>query len=249
MFDVFFVTLRESVELSLILASLRAYLASEGRGHLAANVKAGVLLGLSLASLLLLFAARLGADPRVESAVSIVFAVAMMLMAVSMLASASAISAGVDVSVSTWLDHASGPLAVAGFTALAVTREAFELALFLRSLHAEVPPAHMATGVVLGFAAVPLLWLAYRRVSHRARLFAVFRLSALLLALMSVETLLSGLGAFVVAHAERHPQSAWTAVAGRYLGDEWHAMLCVILMLAPACIFARGWWHEAAPRS
>lgn len=247
MFDAFFITLREAAELLLCAEALRNCLRERGLHALLVHVRLGVAGGVAVAAAVLLALTQATFDPRIGALATIVFAGAMMFLAVGMLCSVRSLRTGMSTSVNAWIDRACTPLTVAAIMGLVTAREVIEIAIFLRGAWSDAGPGDVVTGALLGIVASFLVWVAYRATGARAGLYAAFRISALLLALISAELLVSGLDTLADAQARLDPQS--TAATGFNLVVEHGAQegwLFVLLMLFPTFAFLRGWWTESS---
>lgn len=252
MFNAFFVVFRESAELLICVAALRACLQSRMPGGRDAVVAAGCAAGAAIALGLLATLSGVAVDPRLSPLLTIAFAVTMMLMAVGMLTSVGSLRESVSSWSARWLDRACHPLVIGGFAAFITSREILEVVLFLQGAWQEAAdPAQLLQGAALGVGLAAGLLAAYPFVARsrptRWMLHFGFRLSALLLAVVAVELLVGGLADFVSHHGDAHPDSL-IASAGNVLldGSTREALLAALLMLLPAVAFVRSWWNEAS---
>lgn len=243
MFDAFAITLREVAELILIVGSLAAYLRQAGRGDLIACIGWGLAIGLVPASALaaVLIDAEFGSG--VEAALAAAMATGVLLMAVGMGASAGKIRGRVQLFFDAWLERPAAPAAVIVFVALASFRESLEIAVFARSIHAREGTADALAGVIFGAAAASLLLPAWRWLRVRSGMLMVFRASALLLSLLSIQLLLHGVSELLRAPMFTSSGFDLVAIAEPFLeGGSRYGWVCAVLMLLPVSLLARGWW-------
>ena len=246
MFDVFAITLREFAELVLIVGSLGVYLHKTGRGDLLGCIGWGVAIGLVPASALALVLIDATFGSAIEAALAILMACGMLAMAIGMGASAGTIRGRVQLFFDAWLERSGASFAVIAFVALMSFRELLEVAVFARAIHARVGAPDTLTGMALGVAATGLLWPAWLWLRMRAGILMMFRLSALLLSLMSIQLLLHGVAQLLHTPVFASAGPGLAAAFGPFLaGGPRYGLVCTALMLIPASLLARGWWRRA----
>lgn len=245
MFDAFAVVLRESAELILILASLVACLRSARAGHLLRWAAGGTLAGCALGAGLGLWLIASDIDARWTAGLTFVLAIGVLLMVSSMLVAASTIRSRTQALVEVWLERPAAPLVVLAFSMVVAFRETLEVALFLRSQWLRTEAGDVVAGAVLGLVGVACLAIASRRISTRIGLLAAFRVSALVLSLLSIQMMLGAVAEFMHASgAAGVPLLAWAAPAlpeGR-----WYGWVCAALMSVPVVSVLRSWWRESS---
>ncbi|MFM9925569.1 hypothetical protein VLK31_21450 [Variovorax sp. H27-G14] len=246
MFDAFAVTLREFAELVLIVGSLGAYLHKKGRRELFACIGWGLVLGLMLASALALVLIDASFGSAAEAALAAAMGCGMLVMAIGMGASAGNIRGRVQLFFDAWLERPGAGIAVIAFVALASFRESLEVAVFARAIHVRVGVSDTLTGMALGVAAAGLLWPAWRWLHMRAGLLMVFRLSALVLSLLSIQLLLHGVAQLLQTPMFASAGPGLVAAVEPFLaGGPRYGFLCAALMLGPVVLLMRGWWRRA----
>lgn len=247
MLDAFFVTLRELAELLLIAGAMRLCLQQNGRQDLAPLVLPSASVGVAAALGLSAWAVTSEMPQEAVAIATVIFAAGVLLLTTGMLSSAQGIRRHTDAVMSHWIASVDGRLPVVAFAGFAGFREAMEVTLFLRPLVSTDGAADAMTGVLLGLAGGAGLTLLYRRAHARFELLWLFRLSAVLMALLSIHLLIAGLGELL--HVQFPPDSELLLAANPFLdGGRWHGLLCGLLLVPPLVSLARSWWHEAALR-
>ena len=247
MFNALFVTLREFAELLLIAQAAGEYLRKASRGDLARGLPRAMGLGVLAGAALSAWAAVYPWDPRLSAGISALFAAAILFLTTSMLSSAQIIRSRTHLAADVWMALPSATLWVGVFGVIVGLRESVELAFFLHETHDEVGPADTATGFGLGLLATGLLVAAYRPLRTRVGMLSVFRLSALLMALLSIQLILKGCAELVLASVA-HDSTLPDRLAPFMEGGAWYGWLCAALMLYPVVAMARTWWSETSPR-
>lgn len=249
MFDSLVVVARELAEILLICGTLWASLARSGqtglRRYVVIGVSAGALAGCAIALAVLSEPA-----PNWPSTLaSLVFAAIVLYCATRALTSASGISRASDSFVEQWSGAWTAP-AVGLLSALVAMREFAEITVFLRSFGPWYGWGETMAGALLGVLAIGLLAGVWSMPALRARLSMLFRLSALLLALLAIELLLSAMGSLFALLHERHGYEAPSSWAAPFMrGGAWHGWTCAALMVYPTLRVVRDWWRESALRA
>lgn len=243
MFDAFAVTLRELAELMLIVGALGACLFQTRRLRLMPYIAWGLVLGLVPAAALAVVLMDAAFDGVVEAALSTVMGFGVLLVAMSMAASAGSIKSRVQILIEGWLERRSAPAIIVGFIALAAFRESLEVAVFMRSISARSGVAEALAGMLLGMVAAGLLVPIWKWLRIRSGLLVLFRASALLLSLLSIQMMLHGISDLLRLQATARDGDAWPAAIDPFLeGGALHFWLCAALMLVPLLHMVRGWW-------
>jgi len=245
MFNALFVTLRELAELLIIAQAATGYLRAAGRGDLARRIPRtmgmGVLAGVALSA----WASVHPWDPRVSASISILFAVAVLFLTSGMLSSAQIIRSRMQLAVDAWMERHSAALWVGLFGAIVGLRETVELAFFLHQAHDQAGAQDTVLGFALGLVATGLLVAAYRPMRARVDMLSVFRLSTLLMALLSIQLVLRGCAELLTASvAEDSP--LLHRLAPFLEGGAWYGWVCATLMVVPLVAMAREWWSESS---
>lgn len=237
------VGLRELAELMLIVGALGACLFQTRRLRLMPYIAWGLVLGLVPAAALAVVLMDAAFDGVVEAALSTVMGFGVLLVAMSMAASAGSIKSRVQILIEGWLERRGAPAIIVGFIALAAFRESLEVAVFMRSISARSGVAEALAGMLLGMVAAGLLVPIWKWLRIRSGLLVLFRASALLLSLLSIQMMLHGISDLLRLQATARGGDAWPAAIDPFLeGGALHFWLCAALMLVPLLHMVRGWW-------
>ncbi|RQO61597.1 hypothetical protein DBV14_04635 [Variovorax sp. KBW07] len=243
MFDAFAVTLRELAELMLIVGSLGACLFQARRLRLVPYIAWGLVLGLVPAAGLAVILMDATFDGVVEAALSAVMGLGVLLVAMSMAASAGSIRSRVQLFLESWLERRGAAAVVVGFVALAAFRESLEVAVFMRSISARSGAADAVIGMLFGMVAAGLLVPIWKWLRIRSGLLALFRISALLLSLLSIQMLLHGVSKLLRLHGTAASGAPLSSAIEPFLeGGSQYFWVCAALMLVPLLHMVRGWW-------
>jgi len=189
MLNMMLVTLREGIEMFLIVAIAVAYLRKTGRAALlpavgwgsAAAVAASVILGTWLAEVAVV--------PKWESLLALIAAVLVISMVVYMLKAAKHMRRDIGARLETAATRTgSGAwLGVFLFVLLMVTREGMETAFITASLFRQTDTAHFALGAFAGLSLAAALAWAWSRYGHRVNLALFFKVTSAFLALFALQ--------------------------------------------------------------
>lgn len=201
MFSAFLITLREGLEMSLIVGIILAYLARTGNrrefGAIWAGVVGAVVLSLLAGGVILVTAGEFrGRGEQLFEGLAMFTAVGVLTyMIFWMRRQAAAIRSELQSRLSDALRLGSGGALVA-LTVVSVGREGVETALFLFAAVRASSPGPALAGAVLGLGcAVGLGALIYRG-SHRLDLRAFFNVTSLLLLFVGAGLFARGIGEF-----------------------------------------------------
>jgi high-affinity iron transporter len=245
-FDAFAVTLRELAELMLIVVSLAACLVHAHRPRLVPYIAWGLVLGLVPAAALAVMLMDAAVNGTVEAAVSTLTGLGVLLVAMRMASSEGRIRSRVQLVLETWLDRPGAAAVVVAFVALAAFRESLEVAVFMRSISARSGTFDALAGMAFGVAAAGLLLPIWKWLRIRSGLLMVFRASALLLSLLSIQMLLHGISELHRLQAAAGRELPWATAVEPFLeGGSQYAWLCAALMTIPLLQMVRGWWAGA----
>lgn len=246
MFDAFAVTLRELAELMLIVLSLGACLVHARRARLLPYIAWGLVLGLVPAAAIAVLLMDAAFDGMVEAALSTVMGLGVLLVAMRMAASEGHIRSRVQLALEAWLDRPGAAAVVVAFVALAAFRESLEVAVFMRSISARSGTVDALVGMMFGMVAAGLLVPIWKWLRIRSGLLMVFRASALLLSLLSIQMLLHGISELHRLQSASGRELPWAAAIEPFLeGGAQYFWLCGALMVIPLLHMVRGWWAGA----
>jgi high-affinity iron transporter len=195
------ITLREGLEISLLIVIVLAYLKKTGRGHLFTPVwqGTGAAVAVSVGAGALLFWLGNGLSGKTEE----VFEGSAMLLAVIVLSwmviwmksQARGIRGNLEAKVERAIGGGSG-LALATLAFLVVVREGLETALFLFGASDSASPAATTVGGLLGLAAAIVIGRLIYQGSRRINLALLFNVTGVLLILFAAGLLAHGLHEF-----------------------------------------------------
>ncbi len=248
MFDVFAVTLRELAELLLVLGTLVGCLRAAGRRRPAGPVAAGLGAGLACAAAFGGWLYRQPADSLVLILLTMGMALGMLLTIGTLLFTIRDIRRRADAWASAWQGRPAMAWAAGGLALLATLRESAELLLYLRMAARAHPQDAVAWGLALGVLAAACLALAWRSLRTRVSLGLVFRISALLLTLLTVEMLLECLPDLLRSPALADgPGAGLAAWLDELLTSSlWYYGLGAALAALPLLAMLRRWWGESS---
>ncbi len=204
MFSAFLITLREGLEMSLIIGILLAYLARTGHRREFPAIWAGVAgaLGVSVAAGAIIFVTAgefRGRGEQLFEAIALLTAVAVLTyMIFWMRRQAVTIRSELQARMSEALQMGSRTALIL-LTVASVGREGVETALFLFATARASSPVAAGTGAILGLGGAFLLgWLLYRG-TYKLDLRAFFNVTSALLLLVGAGLLARGAGELVEA--------------------------------------------------
>lgn len=192
MLNMLLVTLREGIEMFLIVAIAAAYLRKTGRGALLSAVGWGTASAALVSVLLGTWLAESAVTPKWEATLAAIAALLVISMVIYMLGAAKHMRRDIGERLETAAKR-EGPAAWIGiflFVVLMVTREGMETAFITASLFRQTDGAHFAIGAIAGVSLAALLAWAWTRYSHRVNLALFFKITSIFLALFAVQLLI-----------------------------------------------------------
>lgn len=257
MFESGVVTLREGVEVALVIGVLLAYLRRTGRDAYTRYV----LLGLGAAVLASLFGAvvihRYGLDPEnpvVEGSVMFVAAGLVTSLLVWMWRTGRSVKRRLEQRLDTLVGEAPttsiqqrAALGVFAFAFLMVLREGIETVLFLAALSGTVggSPLYNALGGGTGLLLATLFGILLVRGSLHINLRRFFNVTGLVLLILVAKLVAGGLHEFLEVGIL--PASAWLEEAVEIFTHKTTSLLILGLLIAlPAACMAWDWWKRTS---
>jgi high-affinity iron transporter len=238
MLNMMLVTLREGIEMFLIVAIAVTYLRKTGRAALlpavawgtGAAVAASVVLGTWLAEVAVL--------PKWESLLALIAAVLVISMVVYMMKAAKHMRRDIGERLETAATRTGGGawLGVFLFVVLMVTREGMETAFITASLFRQTDTAHFALGALAGLALAAALAWAWTRYGHRVNLALFFKVTSAFLALFALQLVVYAFHEATEANLLPMIDNAYWHVVTEPYGPEgqFGALLTYALVLVPA---------------
>src|SRR6185436_973686 len=184
MLNMLLVTLREGIEMFLIVAIAAAYLRRTGRSELLSAVGWGTASAVAVSVILGTWLAEAAVTPLWEAVLAAVAAVLVLSMVADMLKAARHMRRDIGER----LQQAAGRsgrgawLGVYLFVLLMITREGMETAFITASLFRQTDNAHFALGALAGLILAAALAWAWSRYGHRVNLALFFKVTSAFLA-------------------------------------------------------------------
>ena len=229
------VTLREGIEMFLIVAIAAAYLRKTGRGALlpavwwgpAAAATASLVLGVWLAEVAVL--------PFRQGVLALIAAALVSSMVAYMLKAASRMrrEIGERLESAAQRPGTAAWLGVFVFTLLMITREGMEFAFVAASLVRQTDAAGLVAGATLGLAAAALLALAWARYGHRINLRLFFQVTSIFLVLFVLQLLLYAFHEFTEAGALPIDNAYWHLATEEWAEGEYANLISLGLVALP----------------
>lgn len=236
-----FVVLREAAELLLIVVAIHTFLHRASRPDAVGAMWIGLALGL-VAGLALVVAVVFQAwGPRGNAVLSIAMGAAVMAMAIVMLSSRTAIDAHVSNLMEQALEGSGTRWLVGGVAAFSAFRETAETGVFLLSAVQTHGAQSSLVGAAIGLGLVTAAVLVVRERRPRLPLMLIYRVSTLLLCLLSIQLVLDGVAVLLNGPATETGAPGWAALEA---GTREYYTLCAALMVLPFFLVARRWWRE-----
>jgi high-affinity iron transporter len=236
------VTLREGIEMFLIVAIAAAYLRKTGRAPLLSAVWWGASAAILLSTVLGAFLAEYAVTPFYEGVLAIIAAVLVISMVVYMLRSAKHLrreigdkleSAAVKPGAGAWLG-------VFLFVLLMITREGMEFAFVAASLIGQTQAAELLTGAACGLLLAAALAGAWIRYGHRVDLALFFQVTSIFLVLFALQLLFYAFHEFTEANALPVIDNAYWHLATEEWAEGTYAQIISALLVAIPLLWL-GW--------
>ncbi len=245
MFNAFVITLREAAELLLIAEAIRLCVVDRRSRAIWHCAVAGIAIGVCIGALLGWKAGSAGLSANVLATLTLLFALAVMLLASGLLSSSRELLTDVQLRLDAWLDRRFGALWICGFGLVVGLRETLETTVFLLDI-ARTDGLQAATlGGLGGIAVAVALVGVYRSLQGRIGLERLFQISALFMVLVAAELTISA-----VSDLARLNLPAGSALLGAlepYLsGGPWSAWVWAAFIAPPLLLMMRRWWTGTA---
>jgi len=197
------VTLREGIEMFLIVAIAAAYLRKTGRPGLLPAVGWGTAAAILASMVLGVWLAEVAVLPFWQGVLAVIAAILVISMVVYMLKAARHLRAeiGQKLEAAAQKPGAGAWLGVFLFTVLMITREGMEYAFVAAALARQGDSAALIAGGVLGLLAAAILAAAWARYGHRVNLALFFQVTSIFLVLFAAQLVLYGFHEFTEANA------------------------------------------------
>jgi high-affinity iron transporter len=229
------VTLREGIEMFLIVAIAAAYLRKTGRWTLlpalgwgaASAVAASIVLGVWLAEHAVL--------PFWEGVLAAVAAMLVISMVMYMLKAARRMSGDIGARLESAARRpgAAAWIGVFLFSLLMITREGMEFAFVAAALARQAGNAELLAGAGLGLGAAALLAGAWGRYGHRVNLALFFQVTSVFLILFALQLLLYAFHEFTEANALPIDNAYWHLATEEWAEGTYANLVGGALVLIP----------------
>jgi len=231
------VTLREGIEMFLIVAIAAAYLRKTGRVRLLPAVRWGTAVAIAASAALGTLLAEVAVVPLWEAVLSLVAAILVISMVIYMLKAAKHMrrDIGSRLEAAAGRDGRGAWIAVFLFVVLMITREGMETAFVTASLFRQTETAHFVVGALAGLALAALLGWGWVRYGQRVNLALFFRVTSLFLILFALQLLLNAFHEATEANVLPIDNAYWHLATEPYGPEgEYGALLTYALVLVPA---------------
>jgi high-affinity iron transporter len=235
------VTLREGIEMFLIVAIAAAYLRKTGRAALLSAVAWGCITAVAISLLLGIWLAETAVTPKAESILALVAAVLVMTMVVYMLRAAKHLrhEIGARLELAAGRAGTGAWLGVFAFVVFMITREGMETAFITASLFRQTETASFVIGALGGLILAAALAFAWSRFGHRVDLALFFRVTSVFLVLFAVQLLVYAFHESTEANLLPIDNAYWHIATEPYGPEgEYGALLTYALVLIPAAWLA-----------
>lgn len=244
--QILLITLREGIEMFLIVAIAATYLRKTGRPALVPAVAWGTGVAIVASVILGVGLAEAAVTPKWESLLALIAAVLVISMVVYMLSAAKHLRRhiGEKLDAAASRSGQGAWLAVFLFVVLMITREGMETAFLTASLFHQTETAPFVWGALagLGFAAA-LAW-AWSKYGERVNLALFFRVTSVFLVLFAVQLVIYAFHEATEANLLPLDNAYWHIATEPYGPEgQYGALLTYALVLVPA-----AWMMAAAVR-
>ena len=239
--QILLVTLREGIEMFLIVAIAAAYLRKTARAALLPAVAWGTATAVLVSVVLGVWLAEVAVTPKWESLLALVAAVLVISMVIYMLRAAKEMRRHIGArleAVAQRADRAAW-LGVFLFVVFMITREGMETAFITASLFRQTDTAHFIWGALAGLSLAALLAWAWSRYGHRIDLGLFFRVTSVFLLLFAVQLLIYAFHEATEGNLLPIDNAYWHIATEPYGPEgEYGALLTYALVLVPAAWLA-----------
>jgi high-affinity iron transporter len=235
--QVLLVTLREGIEMFLIVAIAAAYLRKTGRAVLLSAVAWGTATAILASVVLGVWLAEVAVTPKWESLLALVAAVLVISMVIYMLHAAKEMRRHISARLEAAAQRPDRGAwaAVFLFVVFMITREGMETAFITASLFRQTETALFVWGALAGLAAAAALAWAWSRYGHRVDLGLFFRVTSIFLLLFAVQLVIYAFHEATEGNLLPIDNAYWHIATEPYGPEgEYGAMLTYALVLIPA---------------
>jgi high-affinity iron transporter len=245
--QILLVTLREGIEMFLIVAIAAAYLRKTGRAALLSAVGWGTAAAIGMSLGLGFWLAELAVVPKWESLLALIAAALVISMVIYMLRAAKHLrrQIGERLELAAERSGHGAWLAVFLFVVLMITREGMETAFITASLFRQTETAPFVWGAIAGLVLAGALAWAWWRYGHRVNLALFFRVTSVFLILFALQLVLYAFHEATEANLLPIDNAYWHIATEPYGPEgQYGALFTYALVLVPA-----AWLAIAAVRT
>jgi high-affinity iron transporter len=231
------VTLREGIEMFLIVAIAAAYLRKTGRSALLSAVGWGTASAVAISVVLGTWLAEVAVRPIWEAVLSLVAAVLVISMVLYMLSAAKHLRRDIGARLEAAAERPGRGawLAVFLFVVLMITREGMETAFITASLFRQTGTLEFVLGALVGLTLAALLAVAWSRYGHRVDLALFFKVTSVFLVLFALQLILNAFHEVTEANVLPIDNAYWHVTTEPYGPEgEYGALFTYALVLIPA---------------
>jgi high-affinity iron transporter len=235
--QILLVTLREGIEMFLIVAIAAAYLRRTGRSVLLPAVAWGAATAVAASVVLGVWLAEVAVLPKWEALLALVAAALVISMVLYMLSAAKRMrhEIGARLEAAARRPGAGAWLAVYLFVVLMITREGMETAFITASLFRQTETGLFVWGAVAGVLLAAALAWAWARYGQRVDLALFFRVTSVFLLLFAVQLIVYAFHEATEANLLPLDNAYWHIATEPYGPEgEYGALLTYALILVPA---------------
>jgi len=244
--QILLITLREGIEMFLIVAIAVTYLRKTGRAALVSAVGWGTATAAAASIALGVGLAEVAVSPKWESLLALLAAVLVISMVIYMLSAAKHLRRHIGERLEAAAGRAGSAawLGVFLFVVLMITREGMETAFLTASLFRQTETAPFVWGALAGIALAAALAWAWAKYGEQVNLPLFFRVTSIFLVLFAVQLVIYAFHEATEANLLPLDNAYWHIATEPYGPEgQYGAMLTYALVLVPA-----AWMMAAALR-
>ncbi|MEA3193041.1 MAG: high-affinity iron transporter [Betaproteobacteria bacterium] len=227
------VTLREGIEMFLIVAIAAAYLRKTGRDSLLSAVWWGTGGAVAASAILGVWLAEIAVRPFSQGILALVAAALVLSMVVYMLKAAKHMRTEIGAKIESAAGRPGAWLGVFLFTLLMITREGMEFAFVAASIATQTGGAALIAGGFMGFLLAGALAIAWARYGQRVNLGLFFQVTSIFMILFVLQLLFYAFHEFTEANALPIDNAYWHLATEEWAEGTYANMISIALILVP----------------